>query len=117
VVVERILRVAAQVGSAALTGTVSDQGGSGVPGATVTITAAGPTTGPMEPTFRRNQFGGVLGARFDGTTPSSSSIIRGSDRGIGRTVISTVARLLRREGVFTEAIAAVCWKGGSKSST
>ena len=57
-----------------------------------------------KPSFRRNQFGGVLGGPIRRNRSFFFADYQGQRQTIGRTVISTVPTLLQRGGVFTEAI-------------
>ena len=57
-----------------------------------------------KPSFRRNQFGGVLGGPIRRNRSFFFADYQGQRQTIGRTVISTVPTLRQREGVFTEAI-------------
>jgi hypothetical protein len=59
---------------------------------------------PVEPAFRRNQFGGVLGGPIQSDRTFFFVDYQGLRQRIGRTVISTVPTLLQRQGIFTEAI-------------
>ena len=59
----------------------------------------------VKPTFRRNQFGGVIGGPIRQNRTFFFADYQGQRQTIGRTVISTVPTLLQRQGVFTEAIA------------
>lgn len=60
---------------------------------------------PTKPTFRRNQFGGVLGGPLKRDRTFFFVDYQGQRQTIGRTVISTVPTLLQRQGIFTEAVA------------
>ena len=60
---------------------------------------------PVKPTFRRNQFGGVLGGPIHRDRTFFFIDYQGQRQTIGRTVISTVPTVLQRQGIFTEAIA------------
>lgn len=62
------------------------------------------STSPVKPTFRRNQFGGVLGGPLRPDRTFFFVDYQGQRQTIGRTVISTVPTLLQRQGIFTEAI-------------
>jgi hypothetical protein len=57
------------------------------------------------PTFRRDQFGGVMGGPIRRDRTFFFVDYQGQRQTIGRTVISTVPTLLQRQGVFSEAIA------------
>ena len=61
-------------------------------------------TSAVEPQFRRNQFGGVLGGPLRRDRTFFFVDYQGQRQTIGRTAISTVPTLLQRQGVFTEAI-------------
>jgi hypothetical protein len=63
------------------------------------------STNPVKPTFRRHQFGGVVGGPIRRDRTFFFGDYQGQRQTIGRTVISTVPTLLQRQGVFTEAIA------------
>jgi hypothetical protein len=58
-----------------------------------------------KPTFRRDQFGGVMGGPLRRDRTFFFVDYQGQRQTIGRTVISTVPTLLQRQGVFSEAIA------------
>jgi hypothetical protein len=60
---------------------------------------------PVKPTFRRNQFGGVVGGPILESRTFFFADYQGQRQTIGRTVISTVPTALQRQGIFTEAIA------------
>jgi hypothetical protein len=60
---------------------------------------------PVKPTFRRNQFGGVVGGPIVESRTFFFADYQGQRQTIGRTVISTVPTALQRQGIFTEAIA------------
>lgn len=62
------------------------------------------STNPVKPTYRRNQFGGVLGGPIQKDRTFFFLDYQGQRQRIGRTAISTVPTLLQRQGVFTEAI-------------
>ncbi|MGE3508220.1 MAG: carboxypeptidase regulatory-like domain-containing protein, partial [Vicinamibacterales bacterium] len=62
------------------------------------------STNPVKPTFRRNQFGGVVGGPLRRNRAFFFLDYQGQRQTIGRTVISTVPTVLQRQGVFTEAI-------------
>lgn len=62
------------------------------------------STNPVKPTFRRNQFGGVLGGPIRKDRTFFFVDYQGQRQTIGRTVISTVPTLLQRQGIFTEAV-------------
>ena len=62
------------------------------------------STNPVKPTFRRNQFGGVVGGPIRRDRTFFFADYQGQRQTIGRTVISTVPTLLQRQGIFTEAI-------------
>jgi hypothetical protein len=59
---------------------------------------------PVEPEFRRNQFGGVLGGPLRRDRTFFFVDYQGQRQTIGRTVISTVPTIRQREGIFTESI-------------
>lgn len=59
---------------------------------------------PVKPTYRRNQFGGVMGGPIQKDRTFFFVDYQGQRQAIGRTVISTVPTALQRQGVFTEAI-------------
>jgi hypothetical protein len=59
---------------------------------------------PVEPEFRRNQFGGVLGGPIQRNRTFFFVDYQGQRQAIGRTVISTVPTALQRQGIFTEVI-------------
>jgi hypothetical protein len=59
---------------------------------------------PIEPKFRRNQFGGVLGGPIRRDRTFFFLDYQGQRQTIGRTAISTVPTALQRQGIFTEAI-------------
>ncbi len=63
------------------------------------------STNPVKPTFRRNQFGGVLGGPIRESRTFFFVDYQGQRQTIGRTVISTVPTALQRQGVFTEPTA------------
>jgi hypothetical protein len=60
---------------------------------------------PVEPKFRRDQFGGVLGGPVRRDRTFFFIDYQGQRQTIGRTAISTVPTALQRQGIFTEAIA------------
>lgn len=62
------------------------------------------STEPIKPTFRRQQFGGVIGGPVRRNRTFFFADYQGQIQAVGRTVISTVPTLLQRQGVFTEAI-------------
>jgi len=64
---------------------------------------ASPTA--AKPTFRRNQFGGVMGGPIRRDRSFFFTDYQGQRQTIARTAISTVPTLLQRDGVFTESIA------------
>src|SRR5439155_5310577 len=59
---------------------------------------------PIEPEYRRNQFGGTLGGPLVHDRTFVFADYQGERQAIGRTVTSTVPTLLQRRGIFTEAI-------------
>jgi hypothetical protein len=59
---------------------------------------------PVNPEYRRNQFGGTLGGPLVRDRTFFFVDYQGQRQSIGRTVTSTVPTLLQRQGVFTEAI-------------
>lgn len=63
------------------------------------------STTPTKPTFRRNQFGGVLGGPVRTDRTFFFVDYQGQRQTIGRTAVSTVPSVLQRQGIFTEAIA------------
>ncbi len=62
------------------------------------------SSNPVKPTYRRNQFGGVLGGPIRKDRTFFFADYQGQRQTIGRTVISTVPTALQRQGIFTEAI-------------
>ena len=62
-------------------------------------------SGVDKPTFRRHQFGGVVGGPIQQDRTFFFADYQGQRQTIGRTVISTVPTALQRRGVFTEPIA------------
>ena len=62
------------------------------------------STNPVKPTYRRNQFGGVMGGPLQKDRTFFFFDYQGQRQTIGRTVLSTVPTLLQRQGIFTEAI-------------
>lgn len=62
------------------------------------------STNPVKPTYRRHQFGGVLGGPLRKDRSFFFVDYQGQRQTIGRAAISTVPTLLQRQGVFTEAI-------------
>ena len=62
------------------------------------------STNPLEPDYRRNQFGGTLGGPIVKGHSFFFVDYQGQRQSIGRTVTSTVPTLLQRQGIFTEAI-------------
>lgn len=62
------------------------------------------STNLLKPTYRRNQFGGVVGGPLQKDHTFFFLDYQGQRQTIGRTVISTVPTLLQRQGIFTEAI-------------
>lgn len=62
------------------------------------------STNPVKPTFRRNQFGGVIGGPLRQDRTFFFADYQGQRQTIGRTVISTVPTALQRQGIFTESI-------------
>ncbi len=60
---------------------------------------------PVKPTFRRQQFGGVMGGPLRQDRSFFFVDYQGQRQTIGRTVISTVPTSLQRGGIFTEPIA------------
>ncbi len=63
------------------------------------------STNPVKPTYRRDQFGGVLGGPIRKDSTFFFVDYQGQRQTIGRTVASTVPTLLQRQGIFTEPIA------------
>ena len=61
-------------------------------------------TNPAKPTFRRHQFGGVLGGPIRKNRTFFFVDYQRQRQTIGRTVISTVPTALQRQGIFSEAI-------------
>jgi outer membrane receptor protein involved in Fe transport len=59
---------------------------------------------PIEPDYRRHQFGGTLGGPVVKDRTFFFVDYQGQRQAIGRTVTSTVPTLLQRQGIFTEAI-------------
>jgi hypothetical protein len=59
---------------------------------------------PNKPVFRRNQFGGVSGGPIQKDKTFFFVDYQGTRQSAGRTRISTVPTLLRRQGIFTEPI-------------
>lgn len=57
-----------------------------------------------KPTFRRDQYGGVLGGPVRRSRTFFFLDYQGQRQTIGRTVISTVPTILQRQGIFTEPI-------------
>jgi len=62
------------------------------------------STIPVKPTFRRNQFGGVIGGPVQRDRTFFFADYQGQRQTIGRTVTSTVPTALQRQGIFTETI-------------
>jgi hypothetical protein len=62
------------------------------------------STNPVEPDYRRNQFGGTLGGPIISDHTFFFVDYQGQRQSIGRTIISNVPTLLQRQGIFTEAI-------------
>ena len=62
-------------------------------------------SGVDKPTFRRHQFGGVVGGPIQQDRTFFFADYQGQRQTIGRTVISTVPTALQRRGVFSEPIA------------
>jgi len=62
-------------------------------------------TSPVNPEYRRNQFGGTLGGPVVKDHTFFFADYQGQRQTIARTVTSTVPTLLQRQGIFTEAIA------------
>jgi hypothetical protein len=62
-------------------------------------------TSPVNPDYRRNQFGGTLGGPVVRDRTFFFADYQGQRQTIARTVASTVPTLLQRQGIFTEAIA------------
>ena len=58
----------------------------------------------VEPRFRRNQFGGVVGGPLRRDRTFFFLDYQGQRQTIGRTAISTVPTVLQRQGIFTEPI-------------
>jgi hypothetical protein len=61
---------------------------------------------PVNPEYRRNQFGGTLGGPIARDHTFFFADYQGQQQSIARTVTSTVPTLLQREGIFTEKIGA-----------
>ncbi len=59
---------------------------------------------PVQPEYRRNQFGGVVGGPLVRDRTFFFLDYQGQRQRIGRTVTSTVPTLLQRQGIFSEAI-------------
>ena len=59
---------------------------------------------PVNPEYRRNQFGGTLGGPIVKDHTFFFADYQGQRQTIARTVTSTVPTLLQRQGIFTEAI-------------
>jgi hypothetical protein len=62
-------------------------------------------TSPVNPEYRRNQFGGTLGGPVVKDHTFFFADYQGQRQTVARTVTSTVPTLLQRQGIFTEAIA------------
>ena len=62
------------------------------------------STNPIEPEYRRQQFGGTLGGPVVKDRMFFFVDYQGQRQAIGRTAISTVPTVLQRQGVFSEAI-------------
>jgi hypothetical protein len=62
------------------------------------------STNPAKPAYRRHQFGGTLGGPIVQDRTFFFVDYQGQRQSIGRTVFSTVATLLQRQGIFSEAI-------------
>ncbi|MGC4083504.1 MAG: hypothetical protein QM736_15680 [Vicinamibacterales bacterium] len=62
------------------------------------------SSNPVKPTYRRNQFGGVVGGPIQRDRTFFFLDYQGQRQTIGRTSISTVPTVLQRQGIFTEAI-------------
>ena len=60
---------------------------------------------PVNPAYRRNQYGGMLGGPVAKDRTFFFADYQGQRQRIGRTVTSTVPTLLQRQGIFTETIA------------
>jgi carboxypeptidase family protein/TonB-dependent receptor-like protein len=61
-------------------------------------------TRPVNPEYRRNQFGGTLGGPLVRDHTFFFADYQGQRQSIARTVTSTVPTVLQRQGIFTEAI-------------
>ncbi len=62
-------------------------------------------TNPVNPGYRRHQFGGTVGGPISADTLFFFADYQGQRQSIDRTIQSTVPTLLQRQGLFTEPIA------------